>query len=143
MKRYRFRLGPVLSVRRSEQDAARGALLAAIAAVGAEEDQLTRRSAAFADAAVPAGVTPAADFRRMQLHREALGAAVVEQRRRLEQARVEQESARGSWTEAAARVGALERLDERARTEHRLVEQREDDRLTDEIVVARFGWEVG
>ena len=143
MKRYRFRLEPVLRVRRNEEDAARGALLAATATVAAQERLLEERTAAYARALAPTGSSSVPDFQRSQQRREALGAAVVDQRRRLEQAVQDRETARLAWSEAAARVGALERLDERARAEHRLAEQREDDLVTDELVVARHGREHG
>lgn len=143
MKRYRFRLDLVLRVRRNEEDAARGALLAATATVAAEEGRLAERHASYAAALTPPASSTAADFRREQLRREALGAAVVEQRHRLEQARGAQLQARDGWAAAAAKVGALERLEERSREEHRIAELREDDLVADELVVARYGRGVG
>ena len=141
MKRYRFRLQPVLTVRRSEQDAARGALLAATADVGAQELELQARTAAYelrVQRPVPVKVN---EFRLEQSRRQAMGQAVLDQRAQLATAREQQAHARAAWTEAAARVGALERLDERQRAEHRLAEIKEDDLLTDELVVARHGRE--
>lgn len=143
MKRYSFRLAPVLRVRRSEEDAARGALLAATAAVTAQERLLAERQEAYAAAMAPKAAASASDFRADQLRRQAYGAAVLEQSQRVEQARAAQDSARGAWSAAAARVGALERLEERAREEHRVAELREDDLIADELVVSRFGREVG
>jgi flagellar export protein FliJ len=143
VKRYRFRLEPVLHVRRSEQDAARGALLAATAEVGAQQHELEQRQAAYAVRVQRPLAATAPDFRLEQSRRQALGQAVLAQQVRLAQAREQQELARESWVAAAARVGALERLDERQRAAHRVAELKEDDLLTDELVVGRHGREHG
>ena len=139
MKRYRFRLDPVLRVRRNEEDLARAAVLAAQAVVAAELEQLSRRDAAYAQAHKPSGPVPAADFLYVQAHRKALAAAVLDQRKRVQQAEHGAEGARQAWTAAAARVGALERLDERSRAEHDVRTLREEELTVDDLVVARFG----
>ncbi|CAA9485192.1 MAG: hypothetical protein AVDCRST_MAG38-2280, partial [uncultured Solirubrobacteraceae bacterium] len=51
MRRYRFRLEPVLRVRRQEQDAARAVVLAATALTGAEAEALAERDQAYAEGA--------------------------------------------------------------------------------------------
>ena len=139
MKRYRFRLEPVLNVRRSEQDAARGALLAAAARVTAQEAELLARRQAYAARGQRPVPTWAPEFRLEQSHRRALVQAVLDQQAQLTAAQEQQAAARQAWTEAAARVGALERLDERQRDAHRLAELKEDDLITDELVVSRHG----
>ena len=139
MRRYRFRLEPVLRVRRTQEETARGQLLAARAAVAAQEQLLTARSDAYAAALTPAGTQACADFLAGQARRSALGAAVLEQRRRLAEAGEDAAHARLAWSAAAVRVGALERLDERARTEHAARTLKEDELATDELVVARHG----
>ena len=141
MKRYRFRLQPVLNVRRSEQDAARGALLAATAQVAAQEVELLARRQAYEARGRRPVPTGAAEFRLEQSHRRALGQAVLDQQARLAAAQEQQAAARQLWTAAAARVGALERLDERQHDAHRVAELKEDDLVTDELVVARHGRE--
>ena len=143
MKRYRFRLDPVLTVRRSEQDAARGALLAATATVAARERELEARTAEYAYRVQRPLAATVPEFRLEQTRRQALGQAVLDARIQLLVAREEQAAARAAWTAAAGRVGALERLDERQRLEHRVAELKEDDLLTDELVVARHGREHG
>lgn len=139
MRRYRFRLDPVLKVRRSQQDAARGALLAATAHVDGQERELQSRREAYEHRAQRRLAATAPEFRLEQAHRQALGQAVLDQQSRLEQARELQDVARQAWAEAAARVGALERLDERQREAHGLAELKEEDLVTDELVVARHG----
>jgi flagellar FliJ protein len=139
VKRYRFRLEPVLRVRRTEEESARAQLLAAQAAVATQQELLAARSDAYAAALAPSGTQPCADFLAAQAHRSALGAAVLEQRRRVDEAGQDAEHARASWSAAAARVGALERLDERARAEHLARTLKEDEQITDELVVARHG----
>lgn len=139
MKRYRFRLTPVLRVRRSEQDAARGALLAATALVQSCEQQLATRVQAYEARVQRRLAATVPEFRLEQTRRRALGQAVLDQRADLEHARRQQDAARAAWAAAAARVSALERLDQRQRAEHRVAELKEDDLLTDELVVARHG----
>ena len=143
MRRYAFRLQPVLRLRRSEQDRARAALLAVVAQLGAEQDELAaRRAACVGRAPLPAGASTA-QFLQEQSVRAALARAVGEQERRLRAVDEAREVARREWTRTAERVGALERLEERQRAEHRLAELREDDRTTDELVVSRHGRETG
>ena len=141
MKRYRFRLEAVLRVRRTEQDVARGLVLAATATAAAEARALDERDRAYAAAASAHGSRSAADFLYEQAHRSALANAVLDQRRRLAQAEQSVETARVAWTAAAARVGALERLDERSRVEHAARGLREDELTVDDLVVSRRGGE--
>lgn len=139
MKRYRFRLEPVLRVRRTQEEHARGQLLAAQAAVATQEQLLVERGDAYSAALTPSGRQERADFLAVQAHRSALGAAVLEQRRRVMEAGEDAAQARLAWSAAAVRVGALERLDERARAEHAARSLKEDELITDELVVARHG----
>lgn len=138
MRRYRFRLEPVLRVRRQEQNLARGAVLAATVLAGAESDALAERDLAYAAGANAQGPRAAADFVYVQKHRAALGQAVLDQRRRLSEAEARLAQARTDWTAAAARVGALERLDERQRAEHTARALKEEEMLVDDLVVSRF-----
>ncbi len=139
MRRYRFRLEPVLRVRRQEQDAARAAVLAATALTGAETEALAERDQAYAAGTAACEIRSAADFVFVQEHRAALGRAVLEQRRRLQEAQARLAQARTGWTAAAARVGALERLDERQRAEHTARALEEEEMVVDDLVVSRFG----
>ena len=137
MRRYVFRLQKVLEVRRTEQDRAQAAVLAASARAGVETRALADRDRAYAERLCAQGPTGAAEFLYEQAHRAALGQAVREQRRRLLDAEQEVEAARAVWAAAAARVGALERLDERSRAEHPARALREDELIVDDLVVSR------
>ena len=137
MRRYRFRLEPVLRVRRQEQDAARGAVLAATALRHSEAQALVERDAAYTSALAAPGRRSAADFVRVQQHRAALGRAVLDQRTRVHEAEARLEQARAGWTAAATRVGALERLDERQRAEHTARAAKEEEMVVDDLVVSR------
>ncbi len=137
MRRYRFRLASVLRVRRSEQDLAQAALLAAHAVVRTEQQALTRRDEAYAAAVSAQAPSRAADFVYEQAHRAALGTAVLAQRSRLAEAEQSLQAARSAFSAAASRVGALERLDERQRAEHHAHALREDDLIVDDLVVSR------
>jgi flagellar protein FliJ len=137
VKRYAFRLQKVLEVRRSEQDRAQAAVLAASVRAGAEAAALADRDRAYAERLCASVPTGAAEFLYEQEHRAALGHAVLEQRGRLLEAQHEVEAARAVWTAAAARVGALERLDERSRAEHSARALREDELIVDDLVVSR------
>ena len=139
MKRYRFRLEPVLQVRRRQEEAARGALAATTAAVTSQEQQLARRTDAYDTALVTTEVRPCADFLFEQSRRSALAAAVLASRTELREAQEQAVRARALWSEAACRVSALERLDDRQRSEHRAQTQKEDELTTDELVVSRHG----
>jgi flagellar export protein FliJ len=139
VRRYRFRLETVLRVRRQEADAARAAVLAATALTGAEAEALAERDRAYAAGTSAHEIRSAADFVHVQHHRAALGRAVLEQRRRLQEAEVRLAHARTGWTAAAARVGALERLDERQRAEHTARALEEEAMVVDDLVVSRAG----
>lgn len=139
MKRYRFRLEPVLRVRRTEQDLAQAAVLSAQTVVAAELQTLTARDDAYARALSLQGSLSAAEFCYEQAHRSALASAVLTQRQRVQQAERGVEHAQAVWSAAAARVGALDRLDERQRAEHHAHSLREEELTVDDLVVARFG----
>lgn len=138
MKRYRFGLETVLRIRKVEEEQARDVLLAANT-----------------------------ELRRLHLHREQLrdnyaqlaadqhasspGALMVEREKlqfahgqilQIDQAITDQVTrvayAQIAYRQAAARVEALLRLDERQRAEHVLAEQHEQSSLIDDLVTARY-----
>jgi flagellar export protein FliJ len=138
VKRYRFRLEPVLDVRRTERDLAAASVHAAQSTVSAEERTLTERDLAYAASLGSTGARTATQFLVEQGHRTALAAAVLDSRRRVAVAAEAVEQARGLLTVAATKVSALERLDERQRAEHTAAGLREEDLVIDDLVVARF-----
>lgn len=139
MKGYRFRLAPVLQVRRREEESARGDLLRATAAVTEQERLLAERTARYTEAGNPQGTLSTADLLCDHAHRSVLGAALIAQRSNVRQAQELAEQARAAWSAAAVKVGALERLDERQRAEHEERARKQDDLATDELVVSRYG----
>jgi flagellar export protein FliJ len=141
MRRYRFRLEPVLRVRRQSRTPPAPPSLAATRRVVAEGESLAARDRAYAAGTGPHAPVGAADFVVGQQHRAALGRAVLEQRSRLQDAQLGVQQARATWTAAATRVGALERLDERSRAEHTARALREEEMVVDDLVVSRRGGE--
>jgi flagellar export protein FliJ len=139
VKRYRFRLEPVLHVRRTERDFAAAGVQVAQSTARAEETVLTERDRAYAASLDHGGARSAAAFLGEQAHRAALAAAVLDSRRRVAVAAEAVEQARGVLALAATKVSALERLDERQRAEHTAAARREEDLVVDDLVVARFG----
>lgn len=139
MRRYTFRLESVLRVRRVEQDRARGVVLAATAAVNKQLDVLAAADAAYTDSLTAYETASTADFLKVQSHRSALASAVLVRRQDVAAADEQVAVARAAWSQAAARVGALERLDERQRAEHQVRAMRDQELVVDDLVVARFG----
>jgi len=137
MRRYTFRLESVLRVRRLEQDRARGVVLAATAVVNAQLDLLAAADARYADSTTH-HTAPTADFLKVQSHRSALASTVLVRRQDVAAAHDQVAVARVALSQAAARVGALERLDERQRAEHQVLAMREQELIVDDLVVARF-----
>jgi len=139
VKRYRFRLEPVLHVRRTERDIAAGGVQAAQSAADAQERMLIERDRAYTASLESRGARSATQFLGEQAHRSLLAAAVLDGRRRVAEAAQAVEQARGVLTSAATKVSALERLDERQLAEHTAAGLREEDRSVDDLVVARVG----
>lgn len=139
MKRYAFRLEPVLRVRRMQEEVARGQLASATAAAAEQERLLAARTSAYENRSMPTELLPCADFLLAQATRSAFAAAVLEQRDRVARAYEQVAQARVTWSATASRVGALERLDERHRAEHLAQIEKEHDLITDELVVSRHG----
>ena len=138
MKRYRFRLDSVLRLRRSEEEAARGALLAARAAVVEQERLVAQRTAAYEQVTSAQGIRRYADFLCEQAHRSAMGAALIAQRTSLREAQELADHAHVAWSAAASKVGALERLDERQRAQHDALARKHEELAVDELVVSRY-----
>jgi flagellar export protein FliJ len=139
VKRYRFRLEPVLNVRRTQRDLAVAGVSAAQAAASDEALALAQRDLAYSAGLGSVGTRSAAQFLGEQAHGTALAAAVLDGRRRVAAAAVAVDQARSVLTTAATKVGALERLETRQLAEHTAATLREEDLVVDDLVVARFG----
>jgi flagellar protein FliJ len=138
VKRGRFRLQPVLEVRRAEERAA--ALAAADAArAAADADRRATAAEGAVSSAVPTGVVSSGVFRAgMVLARVAAEDAAAA--RALATASAEQaELVRAAWTAAAQRTKGLERLRERHLQAVRLAEQAAEERTVDDLVTGRSG----
>lgn len=141
MKQYRFRLATVLRVRHVQEEQARYALLEANRAVlqAAEELEL-RRDVLSEKTALPAA-TEHATFIAQREQADRLAAAVRTAAGREIEALDIQRDKRDEWGQRAQRVASLERLDERAREEHRIEANRDEMKLVDDLVTSRFGRE--
>ena len=137
MKHFRFRLEQVLRVRRLQEDIARGALMTANHAAREAADRLNERIGDYAAASRPGGAQSYDAFNRTQFRLDnaagAITVARVEYRHALDIVDVR----RQEWTAARQRVAALERLETRRRDEHAIEVRRAEDRLVDDLVVAR------
>jgi flagellar FliJ protein len=139
MKRYSFRLDPVLRVRRVEEDRAVMELSAAQRALVAAEESLQRRVDRYSDVPVPVGPVSVDELLRMRAHQDNAAASVVFGGAERLRAEATVDIRRQAWSEAATRVAALERLDERRRAEHQQEAQRQELVEVDDMVVARAG----
>ncbi len=137
MKRFRFRLEQVLRVRRLQEDIARGALMAANHAAREAADRLNQRIDDYAAVGRPSGAQTYDAFNRMQFRLDNAAGAITIARAEYRQALDVVEARRAEWTAARQRVAALERLEARRRDEHEVEARRAEDRLVDDLVVAR------
>jgi flagellar export protein FliJ len=137
LKRLRFRLEQVLRVRRLQEDIARGALLHANREARTAADGVNARVAEYTGAARPGGAQSYDTFNRMQSRLDNAAGAITIARAEYGRALVVVEERRSEWSEARMRVAALERLEDRRRAEHAMEARRTEDRLVDDLVVAR------
>jgi flagellar FliJ protein len=138
VKGAKFRLQPVLELRRTEE---RTAALAAAQAANAAADADRRaieREQALAGAGMPASQTSGAFLARMTLLR--LAADDMSAARALATAQAQQaELVRAQWTAAAQRTKGLERLKERHLEAVRIAEAAAEERAVDDLVTGRAG----
>jgi flagellar protein FliJ len=139
MKKYSFSLAKVLRVRRIEEERAAARLAAARFAANAAAKREAETRQALATRCARHGLQSSASFlawaETRMLAGEAFGGARTEVRRAEEGV----ETSRGEWSWAAARVSALEHLDERGRAAHAVERRREETRTADDIVTVRGG----
>ena len=136
MKRYRFPLAQVLRVRRIEEEqAAAGMASARFDAEAAGETQQARLS----DLA-GCGTPPSGGAARFALWADRVTCAGGALTRATETKLVADETLavrRAEWADAARRVAALERLDERRREAHRREALRDEIVTADDMVTSR------
>ena len=137
MKKYRFGLGSVMRVRRIAEEQARAAFIEAQQEADRASAELDSRLAAIGAARPNPGLRSSSQFQgdreHLERHRRAVLAARTAEANALEMLG----ATRSSWVEAAAEVRALERLDERKRSEWVLEVTRAAQLATDEIATTR------
>lgn len=137
MKKYTFSLAKVLRVRRIQEEQAAAKLAAArntAVTAAAKEIDATH---ALASRCARGGLQSAASFLAWAETTMLAGEALGDARAGRQVADEEVEARRGDWSSAAARVSALENLDERGRDAHRLERRREETKIADDIVTTR------
>lgn len=137
MKRFQFRLGQVLRVRRLQEDQARANLLAANKAARQAEEMVEYRLAEYATRSIPSGPQSYDAFERALFLLDSAAAGVTLARAAHRDALDVVEERRDEWLGARRRVAALERLEDRRRIEHEIEARRDEDRFVDDLVVAR------
>jgi len=138
MKRYRFPLEAVLRARRAQEDVARQNLVGANHRVRQAQENLSRQQARYLAVADPVGVVDAVTAVQDHAGRQVLAGVVDEAKRGYEDRSVEAAVLQAAWREAAQRVAALERLDERRRADHSLLALRAELVEVDDLVTSRF-----
>jgi flagellar FliJ protein len=137
LKRFRFRLEQVLRVRRLQEDIARGALMHANLQARQAADVVNARVEEYTTAARPSGAQSYDTFNQMQSRLDNAAGAITIARAEYQQALGVVDERRAEWAAARQRVAALERLEERRRDEHAIEVRRAEDRMVDDLVVAR------
>lgn len=140
MKRYKFPLGAVLTVRRRAEDSAYEQLSAA-----QRQERESRMTAQRAEERIAATVVAVgesdvdaflADRELMRLRAGALASAHAD----LEAARAVTAARTAAYQRAIAERRALEKLDERLAAEHAAAAAHAEAKELDDLVVSRHGW---
>lgn len=139
MKRYRFRLDPVLRVRRIEQDTAQALLADAHRQLADADAALLAAVDRYQSAPPSAGAQPAATWMARRTNVSLTAATVMAVGSQRERAESDVDEQRSALHAARRRVVALERLDERRHVEHDVEARREEDVEVDELVTGRWG----
>ena len=138
MKKYSFSLSKVLRVRKIEEEQAAARLAAAQLVASAAATRAAESRHALAARCARQGLQSSASLRggveMTTLAGEAFSAAKAD----AAQADEDVAARRDEWSSAAARVSALEHLDERGRAAHTLERRRDETKTADDIVVTRW-----
>lgn len=138
MKRYTFRLEVVLRARRAQEDLARQALAQANRRLRQALEEAEAEQARYDAMGTASGVVDLVEDRRDRVWRDLAAGTLLEARRSQEEMSVAAAVQAAAWREAAQRVAALERLDERRRAEHAVAVARAEAAVVDDLVTARF-----
>jgi flagellar export protein FliJ len=138
VKKYTFRLDQVLRVRRVQEELARAELQAANREVARAEELLVARFEHYQEIPAVESAVTTESFVASRSMADVIAGGVIAAGALHQAARDQAGDRRTAWSAAAMRVTALERLDDRRRTEHTLEAGREEDRQADEGVVSRF-----
>jgi flagellar biosynthesis chaperone FliJ len=136
MKKYQFRLDAVLRVRRIEEERARADLLGANRALAEAEAELDRRLEHYRTVTLPGGALAHDDYLAARSRQDHAAASVVAAGTARLAAEAERQRLHDIWAGTAARVKALERLDDRRREEHAAEVLREEVIVLDEVATA-------
>ena len=143
MNQRSSRLGSLLRVRRLQEDVARARLIAETSAEQEARSLLVAAEERYAGAGAGAAVQETREFLAERRHREALAGSVRAAGREVESAAESTGIARQGWSEAAMRVAALDRLEERfteaARLERLAAEQRTAEEASAALRQSRAG----
>jgi flagellar FliJ protein len=138
MKKYRFSLAKVLRIRRIEEERAAAQLAAARVAAAAAAEKEAGAAHALASRCARGGLQPVVSFLAWAETTMLAGEALSDAKEDVQAATEEVEARQQEWSSAAARVSALEHLDERGREAHDLERRREETKTTDDIVTTRW-----
>ena len=138
MKKFKFRLETVERVRQLQHDLARGELLAANHHLTLAQAVVEQRVSTAENLSLPDVSMNTNTLARHRFSIESAFNAIAWAARDEQHARDSAEECRSHWIETHTRVRAVERLRDRAKTEHTCQVRVENDRLADEISTTRF-----
>jgi flagellar export protein FliJ len=137
VKRFEFRLDGVMRVRRIREDAARADVLRANHALNAADTLVAERETRYESMTRPSGPMTHDAHSRMRWSLEQAAAASVHATASRAAALANAEAARATWAMRRQDLRAIERLHDRALTAHRGEVRRAEDRMADELALAR------
>ena len=138
MKKYSFPLTKVLRVRRIEENQAAARLAAARIIANAAAVREAESRHALATRCARHGLQPAASFLAWAETTMLAGEGLSQAKAEVRCTEADVEARRSEWSSAAARVSALEHLDERGRATHDVERRRDETKTADDIVTTRW-----
>jgi len=138
VKKYSFPLTKVLRVRRIEENQAAARLAAARIIANAAAVREAESRHALATRCARHGLQPAASFLAWAETTMLAGEALSQAKAEVRCTEADVEARRSEWSSAAARVSALEHLDERGRATHDVERRRDETKTADDIVTTRW-----